>query len=195
MGWNVFKPFMLFSAKPEPPPLSPVDIALIVPRVGRAKQIMLDEAFANLRGQVPVDGLSWGVSAGCYSADIGGVFFSICVENRATQFQQIVGWHLKLSGGEELIPIPAPNYLWQTQPWWWHPPLVSLPPNKIVKGSIFFRLDRGTSMTASPATRGSSTAVLVAASLNGGRLVSKLKIIASEEYFGAGESPAAAAVG
>lgn len=79
------------------------------------------------------------VSNGAYSTDYRAIILVVGIANRTDQPDQIVSWRLAfLSLNLELEPTLAPHNLMGGVPWW-SSPLVKLPPNELIQGSLYFR--------------------------------------------------------
>lgn len=79
------------------------------------------------------------VSTGGYYTDYHAVFLVVGITNRTDKLDQIVSWKLIFpSLNIELEPTAAPHNLVGGVPWW-SSPLVELPPNRFIQGSLFFR--------------------------------------------------------
>lgn len=79
------------------------------------------------------------VSSGAYSTDYRAIMLVVGIANRTTQPDQIVTWKLSFSSlNLELEPTAAPHNLIGGIPWW-SSPLVKLPANELIQGSLYFR--------------------------------------------------------
>jgi hypothetical protein len=79
------------------------------------------------------------VSTGGYSNDYHAIFLVVGITNRTDKPDQVISWRLSFpSLNIELEPTAAPHNLVGGVPWW-PSPLVELPPNKFIQGSLFFR--------------------------------------------------------
>jgi hypothetical protein len=79
------------------------------------------------------------VSSGAYSMDYRAIFLVAGLANRTERPDQVVAWKLSFpSLNIELEPTAAPHNLVGRLPWW-SSPLVKLPPNEFVQGTLYFR--------------------------------------------------------
>ena len=186
MSWNIFRCFESESSSRMRALESDahLDTVSLAAQVGRAKQLMGEDARHRLGAADGNTGLRWGVSYGGRLPGQNGFFFVICIENHAPEFQQIVSWRLNLESGGYVTPMPAPEHLRNTSPWFWHPPLVSLPPGQVQTGSIFFRLE---DRRAKAVEALKDVGQLIATSLDGGRLVQRVEVLKLHEHLQSAE--------
>ena len=186
MSWNIFRCFEPESSDRMRALDSDdhLDTVSLAAQVGRAKQLMGEDARHRLGAADGNTGLRWGVSYGGRLPGQNGFFFVICIENQAPEFQQIVSWRLNLESGGYVTPMPAPEHLRNTSPWFWHPPLVSLPPGQVQTGSIFFRLE---DRRAKAVEALKDVGQLIATSLDGGRLVQRVEVLKLHEHLQSAE--------
>jgi len=79
------------------------------------------------------------VSTGAHSNDYHAIFLVVGIANRTDKPDQVVAWQLSFpSLNIDLEPTAAPHNLVGGVPWWSYP-LVELPPNRFIQGSLFFR--------------------------------------------------------
>lgn len=92
----------------------------------------------NLKEETEED-IELSVSTGAFSNDYRAILLVIGIANRANNADQVVSWKLHFpSLSIELEPTPAPANLIPGIPWW-ASPLVKIPGNEFVQGSLFFR--------------------------------------------------------
>jgi hypothetical protein len=79
------------------------------------------------------------VSSGAYSRDYRALFVVVGLSNRTNQQDQVIQWRLTFESlNLELEPTSAPPNLVGGVPWW-SSPMVKLPPNEFIQGSLYFR--------------------------------------------------------
>jgi hypothetical protein len=101
-------------------------------------EVMISEARPKATRE-PLEKIELAVSTGGYSEQYRAIFLVVGIANREGTTDQIVSWQLSVpSLGVELEPTPAPPNLVPGVPWW-ESPLIELPPNKFVQGSLFFK--------------------------------------------------------
>lgn len=186
MSWNIFRCFESerTSRMRALESNAHLDTVSLAAQVGRAKQLMREDARHRLGAADSTTGLRWGVSYGGRLPWQNGFFFVICIENQTPEFQQIVLWRLNLESGGYVTPMPAPEHLRNTLPWFWHPPLVSLPPGQVQTGSVFFRLEKHRAKAVEALT---DVGQLMATSLDGGRLVQRVEVLKLQEHHPSAE--------
>lgn len=78
-------------------------------------------------------------STGAYSSDYRAILLVIGITNRGDKADQVVSWKLHFPAlNVELEPTSAPANLIPGIPWW-ASPLVKIPANEFIQGSLFFR--------------------------------------------------------
>ncbi|MBZ5725156.1 MAG: hypothetical protein LAP87_09185 [Acidobacteriia bacterium] len=84
-------------------------------------------------------GIQLSVSSGAYSTEEHAILLVASLSNPTDQPDQVVTWRLSFPTlSIELEPASAPRHLIGGVPWW-PSPMVKLPPNEIVQGSLYFR--------------------------------------------------------
>jgi hypothetical protein len=104
---------------------------------------LLQEAKPSRQKKGAGSDIELSVSSGAYSTDYRAIFVVVGIANRGDRPDQVVSWQLSFPNlNIELEPTLAPHNLVGGVPWW-PSPLVKLPPDELVQGSLFFR-GRGT---------------------------------------------------
>jgi hypothetical protein len=100
---------------------------------------LLKEAKPAPQIEAAQTGIELSVSSGAYSTDYRAIFLVVGLANPTDQPDQVVTWKLGFRTlNIELEPTPAPHNLIGGVPW--RPsPMVKLPPNELVQGSLYFR--------------------------------------------------------
>lgn len=100
---------------------------------------LLKEAIPTQHQAAPSTDIGLSVSSGGYSTDYHAIFLVAGLSNPTDQADQVVDWKLTFPDlGIELEPTsPPPNLLGGVP--WWPSPQVELAPNKLVRGSLYFR--------------------------------------------------------
>jgi len=102
-------------------------------------QQLLSEAKPTPQVEPPSTDISLSVSSGAYSTDYRAIFLVAGIANPTNQPDQVVNWTLSFPKlGIELEPTPAPHNLIGGVPWW-PSPMVKLPTNELIQGSLYFR--------------------------------------------------------
>jgi hypothetical protein len=92
----------------------------------------------NLEEQAEKD-IELSASTGAYSSDYRAILLVIGITNRGDKPDQVVSWKLHFPALDiELEPTSAPANLIPGIPWW-ASPLVKIPANEFIQGSLFFR--------------------------------------------------------
>jgi hypothetical protein len=100
---------------------------------------LLKEAKPAPQIEATHSGIELSVSSGAYSTDHRAIFLVAGLANPTDQPDQVVTWKLGFPTlNIELEPTRAPHNLIGGVPWW-HSPMVKLPPNELVQGSLYFR--------------------------------------------------------
>lgn len=93
-------------------------------------------ATDSFAGQTTID---MSVSSGGYSRDYRALFVVVGLANRSGQPDQVIKWKITFESlNLELEPTSAPPNLVGGVPWW-SSPMVKLPPDELVQGTLFFR--------------------------------------------------------
>ncbi len=122
------------------------------------------------KGQEPME---MSVSSGAYSRDYRALFVVVGLANRTGQPDQVVKWRLTFEPlNLELEPTSAPPNLVGGVPWW-SSPMVRLPPNEFIQGSLYFR---GTGPLANGLPTEPLSGTLVAETLHGERLSQQVQV-------------------
>lgn len=100
---------------------------------------MLKEAAPNPQIEAANADIKLFVSRGAYSTDCRAIFLAASITNPTDKPDQVVNWKLVFPAlNIELEPSRAPHHLIGGLPWW-PSPMVKLPPNELVQGSLYFR--------------------------------------------------------
>ncbi len=102
-------------------------------------ELMRKEAKPDPQIEAAQTSIELSASTGAYSIDYRAIFLVAGLSNPTDQPDQIVTWKLSFPTlNIDLEPTPAPHNLIGGVPWW-PSPLVKLPPNELVQGSLYFR--------------------------------------------------------
>jgi hypothetical protein len=100
---------------------------------------LLKEAKPPPQIETAQPGIELSVSSGGYSTDHRAIFLVASVSNSTDRPDQVVTWKVSFPTlNIELEATPAPHNLVSGVPWW-ASPMVKLPPNELVQGSLYFR--------------------------------------------------------
>jgi hypothetical protein len=100
---------------------------------------LVNEAKPSPQVEASLSDIELSVSTGAYSTDYRAIFLVVGLSNRTEQSDQVITWQLSFpSLGIQLGPTAAPQNLGGGVPWL-ASPMVKLPANELVQGSLFFK--------------------------------------------------------